>query len=271
MVVGNDDAGAVLEDRAPRPPELPVLAQVVEHRLLARLAAGDAESAITLVDLVAGEECDVWVLQPDVANHATLRKDLPVIAGEYADPQPLLFPGIFANDAAPVVLLPLERIGDAVLDIARFVPSVDAENRRARQALDGSRGDRCPARSPARLEPGRPLILIAEWREVRCELERSPAQRVLRPQDGPEGLVGMRCQLGPSDDPIAEAPFHSAGFRPGPAGRLRGQCDVAGQLGWADGLRDLCWRASRGRLRRQLGFVDRARLLDGQRQAHRGV
>ena len=193
VVVGNDDAGAILQDRAPRPPELPVLAQVVEHRLLARLAAGDTEPAIALVDLVTGEERNVGILDCDVADHATLRKDLPVIAGEHADPQLLLVARVFANDAAPVVLLPLERISDAVLDVARCVPTVDPEDRRARQALDGNRGDRRPARSPACLEPRRPLVLIAEWREMRRELEYSPAQRVLRPQDRTKGLIGMRC------------------------------------------------------------------------------
>src|SRR5690606_10951878 len=78
VIVGYHDARAVAQQLAPRPAMLPILAQVVQHRLFGRLQAGDAEAAVTLINLVAGKVQDVRVLNTDIANHPLLREALAV-------------------------------------------------------------------------------------------------------------------------------------------------------------------------------------------------
>ena len=62
MIVRNDDTRAIAKEVAPGPAELPVLAEIVEHRFFGRFVARDAEAAVDLIDLVAGEKEDVGVL-----------------------------------------------------------------------------------------------------------------------------------------------------------------------------------------------------------------
>ena len=132
VIVGDDDARAILQDRAPSPAELPVLAQVIEHCLFGRFPARNAESPVDLIDLIAGEINNARLLQRDDAHHSMLRKNFAVIARENADPQAVFFSGVLADDAAPVVLLLLPGVGAAVAGIAAVVPIADTKHSRAR-------------------------------------------------------------------------------------------------------------------------------------------
>ena len=202
MIVGKDHARLVFQQIAPGPAELIELAQVVEHRLLHR-CPDDPEPAITFVDLVAGEEQQVGVLDRDVAHHGRKRASVAVVAGEHADLHREAAGGIGGEGARPFGVATLPWVAHAV--VHRAGRHVDLEQGGSREGVDRSTAGVPPLAVPLEIQ----LHLLGVRLTHRCHLHGAFHDVVLagelRPQDRAKGLDRCLADALSAGAPVLEA------------------------------------------------------------------
>ena len=212
-------------------------AQVVQDRRISG-GADDPEAAVILIDLVAGEVEQIGIELHEILRDGLVGEGVVVLAGERAETEGTAA-GIGFDLAAPLIddlaaigeSLPVD---DLVGSLGLFIPLRDAEGRGPGIGIEQFLAKRLPSaafldkqldflRGALRKRPG-------EGAQLHHESLVAPgiAQRIHRPEDRPETMIGRRFEGIARSAPVGEAPRGGFLATFGLALRLADEGDVAG-------------------------------------------